>query len=1115
MSDSDPAAPHSEKDIFLATLERENAEERERFLIQQCRGNEELLERVRALLRSSGETGHFLDGERLPGVEEEIGELANDIQRESRFMDELGHSIVRLGDYELLEKVGRGATGVVYRARQASLNREVAVKVILGSTWMTSAGRRRFRREAEAAANLQHRHIVPVYDIGHFEGHDYYSMTYFPGGTLGDHMGELHADRRQAVSLVAKVAHTMQVAHNRGIFHRDLKPDNILLGEGQEPHISDFGLAYDPRQGSGLTLTGQILGTPKYMAPEQVGDTGIAASAQTDIYSIGAMLFEVLAGRPVIQANSFMSALRILVEETPPRLRSVDPGIDRDLETIVAKCLEKNPADRYVSAGRLADDLEAWLDHRPISIVAQTPIGRTWKWIKRKPVHAGLLGSLLLLIASLGVGGPLVALQQATLRARAENARAEAEFAQAEAVAAAELAQRQASANRRLAYASNLRLVTTAAHMRSLPPIGAQTLLNALRPGAGEDDFRDWEWYYTFGQYNLPPIKFSREGRVNSLNFSPFGESFLLSNPTGTIMFDTLSRVSGRRFMDGDEHHYSAWSPDGETIVTLGKAGRVVFWNPQTAERIADLPEDAPARSISWGPVGLRLAALGTDNTIGIWSNADRPRRLREPMHPPVELERIAWSPNGRYLAGVGPSHDVFMWEVGRPDAPLEVYAGHSSPVSALAWMQSGDWLATGSESGAIRIWGVPGGRRVANIDDDIRGRITALAWHPDDPILLNAIENDEWLFLLDFALGSHNGLLEIGGIPSAAAWSAEAHSILAGNTEGNIGIWRHGLPAASQVLWTAEQPLASVHWSRHGMEIISRTDAGQITSLMAADGRELWSTTLPMDDPNLWAWNPYDRRVARILSHHHRRYLQITDPVENQSKARIDIGPIVPTAVAWSAPNEVLLLEADGSLFRVDTGPKPAVEPGWQADDDTAGAFNRISVSPDQRFALAWGERGEMRLVSTATGEPVPGFPDAGTADSRLEAQAWHPEGNHLATSYADGTISIWSIDAPGMVREFEGERGTASALAWHPDGNRLAAGGVDGRLFIWDWANGEPLLDLTGHEGDIRDLAWDRGGLRLASVDRAGALMVWDATAGVLLSREKAALGSSRDGR
>ena len=433
-----------EKEIFLQADEIENLEEREAFLLKECGADVDLLARVRSLLHSVEEHGDEdpFDPAHFAVLDEARKKASQELTEESPFMDGLGSKITYIGDYELIEEIGRGAMGVVFRANQTSLNRPVALKLILDEELASETNRQRFRVEAEAAANLNHPNIVPVYEVGRHEGHDYYSMLLVPGGTLTGRMREIGANPRRAVELTVKVVDAVQSAHERGIIHRDLKPDNILLDEHGEPLVSDFGLACRLEQAVNLTLTGQIMGTPQYMAPEQAeGDSGPVTTA-ADIHSLGAILYELLAGEPAFKSDSVLKILTLVKEDVPRRLSLLRSTIDRDLETIVAKCLEKDPNHRYRSAGLLRDDLQAWLEHRPIAARRPGRIERVRKWVRRRPVHAALLGTAALLVVALGVGGPLAAYQQSVLRQQADEA--------------TDLAQERAEANRRLLYYSNM-----------------------------------------------------------------------------------------------------------------------------------------------------------------------------------------------------------------------------------------------------------------------------------------------------------------------------------------------------------------------------------------------------------------------------------------------------------------------------------------------------------------------------------------------------------------------------------------------------------------------------------------------------------------------------------
>ena len=275
-----------------------------------------------------------------------------------------------LGDYELLEEIGRGGQGVVFRARQKSLNRTVALKVISLGQWASKAHLKRFRREAEAAASLDHPGIVPIYEVGERDGSCYFSMKFVEGGQLDEVTKRSPMSIRQVAELIAKVARTVHYAHEHGILHRDIKPGNILLDKKGEPHLTDFGLARLIESESTVTRTMEVMGTPSYMAPEQAVGNHAAVSSATDIYGLGAVLYQLLTGHPPFAGGTSYETIKLLLDTEPRQPRLWNAKIDRDLSTICLKCLEKDPQRRYSSALALAEDLERWLEYEPI--LAQT-----------------------------------------------------------------------------------------------------------------------------------------------------------------------------------------------------------------------------------------------------------------------------------------------------------------------------------------------------------------------------------------------------------------------------------------------------------------------------------------------------------------------------------------------------------------------------------------------------------------------------------------------------------------------------------------------------------------------------------------------------------------------
>ena len=308
-----------------------------------------------------------------------------------------------LGDYELLEEVGRGGQGVVFRARQKSLNRIVALKVIGLGQWATKAHLKRFRLEAEAAASLDHPCIVPIYEVGERDGQCHFSMKFVEGGQLDEVIKRTPVSIRQAVELVAKIARTVHYAHEHGILHRDIKPGNILVDERGEPHLTDFGLARLVESESTITRTVEVLGTPSYMSPEQTSGNNAKLTSATDVYGLGAVLYQLLTGHPPFAGGTTYETIKLLFESEPRQPRLWNPKVDRDLSTVCLKCLEKDPQRRYSSARALAEDLERWLRLEPIEARRIGVIRRGKKWLQRNPTAAGIAVLSLALIAAVGV----------------------------------------------------------------------------------------------------------------------------------------------------------------------------------------------------------------------------------------------------------------------------------------------------------------------------------------------------------------------------------------------------------------------------------------------------------------------------------------------------------------------------------------------------------------------------------------------------------------------------------------------------------------------------------------------------------------------------------------
>jgi tRNA A-37 threonylcarbamoyl transferase component Bud32 len=508
------------------------------------------------------------------------------------------------GDFELLAELGRGGMGVVYKARQKSLNRLVALKMIQSGRLAEESDLRRFRTEAEAAARLQHPHIVAVHEVGVHDGQHYFTMDFVEGCSLAERLREGPLPPRQAAACLHAIAGAVQHAHERGVLHRDLKPSNVLMDVAGQPRVTDFGLAKLLESGPEVTCSGAVVGSPGYMAPEQAAGQASRASTRSDVYSLGGLLYDVLCARPPFQADTPLETMRLAqaTEPVPPRL--LNPRLPRDLETICLKCLQKEPAKRYATAGGLAEELDRFLRDEPIHA---RPVGRPeklWRWCRRNPKLAASLTGTLCLLVAVAVGAGIAAHRFRRISERAVAAEHDAE----EKLWGAYLAQARAGRlsgvmGRRQA---SLAAIAAAAKMRSSLELRNEAIACLA--------LTDMD----------PPTSVHPSVPANRTDLSVFDaafERYAVMQERGRL---TLYAAKDQRVLDelavpASGQVNGAFSPDGRFLFAEFAGGKIFLWDLDAAHPVARTNflsiRDAP-RSATFSPDSRTFAVAGRDGSI-------------------------------------------------------------------------------------------------------------------------------------------------------------------------------------------------------------------------------------------------------------------------------------------------------------------------------------------------------------------------------------------------------------------------------------------------------------------------------------------------------------------
>jgi WD40 repeat protein/serine/threonine protein kinase len=960
----------------------------------------------------------------------------------------------RVGRFRILRTLGQGGGGIVFLAFDPDLRREVALKVPHLAALLVPEMRRRFLREARAAAQLDHPNLVPLYEVGEFNGVCFLVSAYCRGGSLASWLAARTAPVpvRQAAELSMALADAVQYVHEHGIYHRDIKPGNVLLDARESictPRLTDFGLAKQFDSDSGLTANGTILGTPSYMAPEQFERRPDNIGPPTDVYGLGAVLYELLTGRPPFKGATDAKTMEQVLNEAPTRPRQLRSELPRDLETICLKCLEKQAERRYASAAELASELRRFLAGEPIQARPANRAERLGKWMRRHPWMAAFSCFACLAVLILLSGGLHLQEIKRTHDANLSAATKQREEHQ-------EIILQKEQRLRQYHYADAIALARQHWDKRRLDELTEQLQIYTSSAGTDEaHDPRGFEWRYLSAQARILRRQMrSPDSSLWCVAFSPDGTTCATGHEDGAVR--SWDRASGQLLQTLTGHklpvYHLAYSPDGKHLVSGGgvntdrrNEGELLLWDTGTRRsRLLVREPLAAVDSLAFSTDGRTFAVALADNTVKLWEIPSGSPRIIIPFGAPAVS--LTFHPNSASIAVGHPDGRISLCDAANGRA-ITSWHGHQDCVRSLAFSQANGWLVSGGRDHAVRLWGQDTNRPLGEYRHN--DEVWSVAISPDERTIAS-ISRDGIVKLWD--VNERRERFWFAAPPGqgrCVAVSPDGKDLAVGSSDGRL--WMCDLSRATEATsWPGHRlgPLPREAWS------VAFSPDGQI---LASAG----------DDGMVRLWNSANGRPLDTLSGHQSLVTSITFSPD---------GKLLATGSFDKTANV--------KLWNARTGAEVAALPGHTQPVDA------VAFAPNDKWLVTAGRDGVTRMWDVATRKDRPIV-----SGHNVESLAVSPDGRTLALACENESVYLWDMEANRIRLTLPPHPKGHVAVAFSPDGKTLVSGGVQGTLRFWDADSGDLRGSIQAHTGPVNCLAFAPDGKTLASASFDRTIKLWQA--------------------